>query len=56
LHYILLQIAHKQVQMAINLNKNSFCRMHMLSPFCIKTNLRENRFFAAEREIGGEKG
>ena len=30
--------------------------MHMLSPFCIKNNLRENRFFAAEREIGGEKG
>ena len=30
--------------------------MHMLPPFCIKTNLRENRLFAAEWEIGGEKG
>ena len=29
--------------------------MHMLTPFCIKTNLRENRFFAARRTIGGEK-
>jgi len=30
--------------------------MHMLSPFCIKNNLRENRLFAAKWEIGGEKG
>ena len=29
--------------------------MHMLSPFCIKTNLRENRFFAAERAVGENK-
>ena len=29
--------------------------MHMLTPFCIKTNLRENRFFAARRTIGGKK-
>ena len=28
----------------------------MLSPFSIKTNLRENRFFAARKAIGGEKG
>gem|GEM_PF-7057572 len=37
----------KQVQMAIYLNKNSFCRIHMLPPFCIKNNHRENRLFAA---------
>ena len=29
------------------LNKNSFCHIHKPTPFCIKTNLRENRFFAA---------
>ena len=29
--------------------------MHMLTPFCIKTNLRENRFFAARWAIGGKK-
>jgi len=52
LHYILLQIAHKQVQMVVYLNKNSFYRIHMLPPFCIKTNLCENRFFVAERAVG----
>ena len=30
--------------------------MHMLPLFCIKTNLRENRFFAARLAIGDEKG
>ena len=29
--------------------------MHMLTPFCIKTNFRENRFFAARWTIGGKK-
>jgi len=43
------------VQKAVFLNKNSFCHMHMLTPFCIKTNLRENRFFAARWTIGGKK-
>ena len=47
LHYILLQIAPKQVQMAVGRNKYSFCRMHKLTPFSIKTNPRENRFFGA---------
>ena len=28
----------------------------MLTPFCIKTNPRENRFFAAKWAIGGKKG
>ena len=30
--------------------------MHMPPLFCIKTNLRENRFFAARLAIGDEKG
>ena len=47
-HYILLKMAPKRVFVAVSLNKNSFCRIHMLPPFCIKTNLRENRFFAAK--------
>ena len=42
--------------MAVTLNKNSFCRIRRLPPFCIKTNLRENRLFAARRAIGGQKG
>jgi len=28
----------------------------MLTSFCIKTNLRENRFFAARWAIGGRDG
>ena len=48
LHYILLLIAQKLVQTAISLNKYSFHCIHMLAPFCIKTNPRENRFFAAK--------
>jgi len=46
-HYILLQIAKKRVLVAVSLNKNSFFLHVQLTPFCIKTNLRENRFFAA---------
>ena len=42
--------------MAAFLNKNTIYRMHMLTPFYIKTNLRENRFFAARRTIGSKKG
>jgi len=56
MQYVLLQIAQKQVQMPSLLNKNSFCRIRRLNLFCIKTNLRENRFFAARLAIGGEKG
>ena len=41
--------------MAAFLNKNTIYRMHMLTPFCIKINPRENRFFAARRTIGGKK-
>ena len=37
------------------LNKNSFYRIHILIPFCIKTNLRENRFFAARWAVAGKK-
>ena len=36
--------------MAVALNKNSFCCIHRLPPFYIKTNLRENRFFATRDE------
>ena len=56
LHCILLQIAQKLVQMAVPLNKNTFWRHLQLSPFCIKTNLRENRFFVARRAVGAQKG
>ena len=42
--------------MAVTLNKNLFYRISRLPPFCIKTNLRENRLFAARRAIGGQKG
>ena len=31
------------VQMAVSLNKNSFCCIHGLTPFCTNNNLRENR-------------
>ena len=56
LHYISLQIVPKQVQMAVACNKYSFCRTNKLTPFSIKTNPRENRFFGARRAVGGEKG
>ena len=36
-------------------HKNSFCLHVQLAPFCIKTNLRENRLFATRRAIDGEK-
>ena len=39
---------------AVGLNKNSFFLHVQLTPFCIKTNLRENRFFAARWTIVGE--
>ena len=50
------QMAQNLVQMAVFLNKNSFHRIHKLPPFCIKTNLRENRFFAARRAVGEREG
>ena len=37
-------------------NKNSFCQHSHAPPFCIETNLRENRFFAARWAIGEQKG
>ena len=51
-HCILQQIALKLVQLAVALNIYSFCRIYKLAPFCIKTNLRENRFFAASWAVG----
>jgi len=41
--------------MVVRLNKNSFCCTHRLTLFCIETNLRENRFFAARWAIGEQK-
>jgi len=54
-HYILLQITQKWVLVAVSLNKNTFCLHAQLTPFGIKTNLRENRFFAARLTVGGQK-
>jgi hypothetical protein len=42
----------KWVQTMVFLNKNTFCCIRRLVPFYIKTNLRENRFFAARWAIG----
>jgi len=48
-------MAPKRVLMAVGLNKNSF-RLHaQLPPLGAKTNLRENRFFAARWAVGGQK-
>ena len=41
---------------AVSLNKNSFCLHAQPTPFCIETNLRENRFFAARWAIVRKKG
>ena len=38
------------------LNKYSFCLHVQLTPFCTKTNLRENRFFAAGGRLVDGKG
>jgi len=54
-HFILLQIAPKRVLGAVCLNKNSFCLHAQLPSFGSKTNLRENRFFAASWAVGGQK-
>ena len=42
--------------MAASSNKYSFRRIHMLTLFCIRTNLRENRFFAAKCGLVIRKG
>ena len=55
-HFILLQITQKRVVVAVGLNKNSFCLHSQATPFSIKTNLRENRFFAARWAVGCRKG
>ena len=41
--------------MTTSLNKNSFYRIHIPIPFCIKTNLHENCFFAARWAVAGKK-
>ena len=40
----------------VSLNKNTFCSVRRLAPFCIETNPRENRFFAASGRLVGKKG
>ena len=40
----------------VSLNKNTFCGVRRLAPFCIETNPRENRFFAASGRLVGKKG
>ena len=40
----------------VSLNKNTFCGVRGLAPFCIETNPRENRFFAASGRLVGKKG
>ena len=52
-HSVQPQIAPKQQQMADLLHKYTFCRMHMPTLFCIKTNFRENRLFAVKGAVGG---
>ena len=49
-------MAQNMVQMAVTYNKYSFCCIRMLTPFGIKTNLRENRFFAARWAVGDKMG
>jgi len=56
MHYIWLEIAPNMVQIAVLCNVYSFCLHSHATPFCIKTNLRENRFFAARWAIGEQKG
>ena len=40
----------------VSLNKNTFCGVRRLAPFCIETNPRENRFFAACGRLVGKNG
>jgi len=41
--------------MAVRFNKYPFCRIHMQASINAKTNLRENRFFAARWAVGWQK-
>ncbi len=42
--------------MAVPCNKYSFCCIRRLALSCIKTNLRENRFFATSWALVDKKG
>ena len=55
MHYIQQQIAQSMVQTAVLCNAYSFCRHPQLPPFCIQTNLHENRIFAVGWAVGGRK-
>ena len=49
-------MAPKLVQIAVLCNAYSFYRHLQLTPFCIKTNLRENRFLRLGRRLVDRKG
>lgn len=40
----------------VSLNKNTFCGVRRLAPFCIETNPRENRIFASDGQLASKKG
>ena len=40
----------------VSLNKNTFCGIRRLTPFCIETNPRENRIFASNGQLASKKG
>ena len=42
--------------MPVAYNKYSLCRTHKLTPFSIKTNPRENRFFGVSGRLVDKKG
>ncbi|OFQ14498.1 hypothetical protein HMPREF2955_12500 [Prevotella sp. HMSC073D09] len=44
-------MAQKLVQIAVLCNVYSSCLHFQQPPFCAKTNLRENRFFAQDRRL-----
>jgi len=46
-------MAQNLVQVAALCNAHSFCLHLHAPPFCIKTNLRENRIFAVGWAVGG---
>jgi len=49
-------MSQKRVLIAVGLNKNSFCLHVQLPPLGAKTNLRENRFFAAGGRLVDRNG
>ena len=50
------QLGQNQMQITVICNANSYCLHLHPPPFSIKTNFRENRFFAARWAIGKRQG